>query len=101
MHPQGGENSVSDFYTISRLIKYGFFPGYSLAKGHVTARCLDNEGFVEIDRNYNIVKGICPAFQALRGREKYRPARYNFYNADTKAGFRQRFIIVEDSILKT
>ncbi len=100
MHPQGGENSVSDFYTISVLIKYGFFPGYSLAKGHVTARCLDNEGFVEIDRNYNIaLREFAPLSRLYAVGKKYRPTRYNFYNADTKAGFRQRFIIVEDCIM--
>jgi len=100
MHPQGGENSVSDFYTISVLIKYGFFPGYSLAKGHVTARCLDNEGFVEIDRNYNIaLREFAPLSRLYAVGKKYRPTRYNFYNADTKAGFRQRFIIIEDYIM--
>ena len=99
-NPQGNEASLNDFYTISVLVKYGFFPGYSLARGHVTARCLDNEGFVEIDRNYNIaLREFAPLSRLYAVGKKYRSTRYNFYNADTKAGFRQKFIIIEDYIM--
>ncbi len=70
----------------------GFFRLFTSAKGHVTAPLPDNEGFVEIDRNYNIaLREFAPLSRLYAVGKKYRPTRYNFYNADTKAGFRQRF----------
>ena len=99
MEPQRDNDSVNDFYTISVLVKYGFFPGYSLARGHVTARCLESDGFVEIDRNYNIaLREFAPLSRLYAVGSKYRPVRYNFYTADTRSDFRQRFVVIGDYI---
>lgn len=88
-----------DFYTLSVLVKYGFFPGYSLTRGHVTATCLESEGFVEIDRNYNIaLREFAPLSRLYAMGKKYRITKYKFYTADTKSNFRQKFVVQETYI---
>ncbi|MCD6449259.1 MAG: DEAD/DEAH box helicase [Thermotogaceae bacterium] len=88
-----------DFYTLSILVKYGFFPGYSLTRGHVTATCLESEGFVEIDRNYNIaLREFAPLSRLYAMGKKYRINKYKFYTADTKSNFKQKFVVQQTYI---
>ncbi|MGC9384750.1 MAG: DEAD/DEAH box helicase [Kosmotogaceae bacterium] len=92
-------NDALNFYTISNLIKYGFFPGYSLSRGHVTAKCLQSKGFVEIDRDYNIaLREFAPMSRLYASNNKYRIEKYNFYTAESKRNFKKKFKLKGDFI---
>jgi very-short-patch-repair endonuclease len=92
-------NDTTDFYTLSVLSKYGFFPGYSLQKGGVEMINLEQRDIIEIERPYSLaLREFAPPSSIYALGTRFTPRKYNRDVVKDFIGQDEKYRVGEENI---
>ncbi|HNW47173.1 MAG TPA: DEAD/DEAH box helicase [Thermotogota bacterium] len=89
----------ADFYTLSVLSNYGFFPGYALQKGGAEMINLEQQDIIEIERPYALaLREFAPHSSVYALGRRFAPQKYYLDSTKSHEGQYERFLVGEHSL---
>ncbi|HPE42340.1 MAG TPA: helicase-related protein, partial [Thermotogota bacterium] len=90
---------TGDYYTLSALSEYGFFPGYALQKGGTVMVNFEEDAIIEIDRPYALgLREFAPVSRVYALGKRFTPSKYQIDTTSGFEGFEEQFLVGEETI---
>jgi len=90
---------AGDYYTLSVLSEYGFFPGYALQKGSMVMVNFEEDAIIEIDRPYALaLREFAPVSRIYALGKRFTPSKYHMDTLSGFEGFVGQFLVGTETI---